>query len=81
MAKHPITCQSMQADTFISRMVGLRVAHRCHAYNDTLNFNVITYHCSIPFSQPFGNMVGHMYRCSCVDLEIIKRASDVPAEI
>ena len=45
-------------------MIELRVTHRRHAENDTLNirqeasYNVI----AAPFrSQPFGNMVGHLY--------------------
>ena len=61
-------------------MIELRVTQRHHAENDTLNirqeayYNVIAYR-RHSVSQPFGNMVGHLY-IEPQDPEIIKKASD-----
>ena len=62
-------------------MIELRVTHRRHAENDTLNirqeasYNVIAYHCSIPFLNRLAIWLD-IYTWSRRDPEIIKRASD-----
>ena len=62
-------------------MIELRVTHRCHAENDTLNirqeasYNVIAYHCSIPFLNHLAIWLD-MYTWSRRDPDIIKKALD-----
>ena len=64
-------------------MIELRVTHRRHAENDTLNicqeasYNVIAYHCSIPFLTRLAIWLdSYTWSRSYWDPEIIKKASD-----
>ena len=78
-------CLSVYSSYWLSfqaaqRMIELRVMHRCHAENDTLNlreeasFNIIAYHCSILFLNRLVIWLD-MYIWSHRVPEIIKRAS------
>ena len=63
-------------------MIELTVTHRRRAENDTLyirqeaSYNVIAYHCSIPFLNRVWQYGLVIYTWSRRDPEIIKRASD-----